>query len=357
MTKVAYLFGAGIAHAETTLAGYDIGVLTTEITEGIQNQLVAAGEAMNVLVGDDLLTKGVDVEQLISLYESTGTAKDNKAALFLRNSFMKEVSGRLGKVDQGKKRFQPMLMTSMFEMHQRHGTDLQEVISGVLSLNYDDFAERALGAVYDSFNYGFSITAMENVPIGYKLGDGLTLLKLHGSFNWSNDFPPTIVNGQRDDADQCLWIPPGVEKKKEKYPFNVLWGKAKEILDCDVLRVIGCSLSRNDWQLISLLHAAKRVRGFRIEYVDYEDKGKQKADEYPYLGIVRILSLEGFRKHLADETGLQESSKEIEEFASWENRLRFNCLQEWVKFRKVALEAALGERAMELSNSQFIKQI
>ncbi|MEK9136775.1 MAG: hypothetical protein AAB393_06590, partial [Bacteroidota bacterium] len=84
MTKVAYLFGAGIAHAETTLAGYDIGVLTTEITEGIQNQLVAAGEAMNVLVGDDLLPNGLDVEQLITLNESPGTAKDNKPSLFLR---------------------------------------------------------------------------------------------------------------------------------------------------------------------------------------------------------------------------------------------------------------------------------
>ena len=60
-------------------------------------------------------------------------------------------------------------------------------------------------------------------------------------------------------SSNTLWIPPGVDKKRENYPFNYLWGQAVEnLLECDVLRVIGCSLSRNDWGMIPILYTIQR---------------------------------------------------------------------------------------------------
>ena len=64
--------------------------------------------------------------------------------------------------------------------------------------------------------------------------------------------------------DNALWIPPGVDKRTEYYPFNLLWGKAKEFLmNCDILRIVGCSLNRNDWALIPILYIIQKFNDNR----------------------------------------------------------------------------------------------
>jgi hypothetical protein len=350
MKRVAYLFGAGVTQAETDFAGAGLRLLTFQITEGIESRLDQVDSQIRDLISNDLFTAGVDIEQLISLFESTGTARDTKAASFLRNSFMAGISRELGKMDADGGRFQPVLMSALFEMHSKYDHDLDEEMAGILTLNYDDFAERALQEVYDGFSFGFKMVRSQ----GYNLAKGPILLKLHGSFNWINDFPPSITSIQETESDNCLWIPPGVEKKREKYPFNILWGKAKEVLDCDILRVIGCSLSRNDWQLISLLHSAKRARGssgFSIEDIDYIHVDKEdKCTQYPYLDITPILSIDGFRKYFIEQTG-------DEELINSNHPSRVNCFHEWIKFRGAILEKLLTGKGKDLSESQFIMQI
>ena len=41
---------------------------------------------------------------------------------------------------------------------------------------------------------------------------------------------------------------------------DLIWDKARELLDCDVLRIIGSSLSMNDWELVSLVHTTQKLR-------------------------------------------------------------------------------------------------
>ena len=96
------------------------------------------------------------------------------------------------------------------------------------------------------------------------------ILKLHGSFNWKKDYPVIVTNQDNLKERDVFWIPPGLDKKREQYPFNLLWARAKEILKCDILRIIGCSLNRNDMQLISLVFGMQKInssRKFKIEII------------------------------------------------------------------------------------------
>jgi hypothetical protein len=351
--KIAYLLGAGVTQAEANFARSGIQVLTSQIKDGIQIQLEGGEREIKDNVSNDLTTPGVDIEQLISLYESTGTEIDTRAAEYLRAKFMLVLGNSLRTLDTPQAEFVPVLISALLELHSKSADSLEEELVGVLSLNYDDFAERALANIFPAFSYGFELGGRTPNDGTNSEGTNVFLLKLHGSFNWSNDFPPKIVPKYHDDPNQCLWLPPGVEKSNRRYPFSILWGKAREVLDCDVLRVIGCSLSRNDWQLISLLHSAKRTRNLTIEYIDFEDIGEQKEQEYPYLGIVRILKIDGFRKFLSDETGLRDSGKSIENFAKSENAAQFNCFHYWLMFKK----NFVLNRGLNFDSSKYIKQI
>ncbi len=63
---------------------------------------------------------------------------------------------------------------------------------------------------------------------------------------------------------------------------------ARDVLDCDVLRVIGCRLGSNDWDLISLIfsthHANRDARpAYDIEIIDAPQHALQLQKAYPYL--------------------------------------------------------------------------
>lgn len=113
---------------------------------------------------------------------------------------------------------------------------------------------------------------------------------MHGSFNWKNTYPISLITS-RGKSDESLWIPPGVVKRKEAYPFNILWGKAKELLDCDILRVIGSSLSQNDWDLIALIAIAQGMnygsnKALKIEFINSIKAKDEIANSHRYLDIV-----------------------------------------------------------------------
>jgi hypothetical protein len=89
-----------------------------------------------------------------------------------------------------------------------------------------------------------------------------------------------------------LWIPPSIEKVKDRYPFNLLWGKAFELLlNCDVLRIVGCNLSQNDWGLISLLFNTQLEPGgvYEIELIRSHKGGARVRKRNGFLKNVRIL--------------------------------------------------------------------
>jgi len=145
-------------------------------------------------------------------------------------------------------------------------------------------------------------TAGHSLSRNYNLKQNVPLLiKLHGSFNWTNGFPILLVDEKvraSRKQEEMIWIPPGIEKERDRYPFNLLWGKAFELLDCDTLRIVGCSLSQNDWGLMSLLFfsqmGATFKRRYEIEIINSHRNGEIIREKNGFLTRVKILGeLEG----------------------------------------------------------------
>ena len=75
----------------------------------------------------------------------------------------------------------------------------------------------------------------------------------------------------------------------------MVWGLAREMLSCDVLRIIGCRLGANDWDLVSLLfttlHVSDRYSPYRIEVIDSPSNARRLKEEFPYLEVQSILEV------------------------------------------------------------------
>ena len=123
-----------------------------------------------------------------------------------------------------------------------------------------------------------------------------------------------------------MWIPPGIQKAKQAYPFNVLWGAARELLACDVLRVVGCRLGPNDWDLISLLFSMRHAGiGHRphIEVIDSPGHAIALKEAYPYLQILSILEVEPIGRVIINEL----TSKVIQPFEAFDTNEQEEILE------------------------------
>jgi hypothetical protein len=119
------------------------------------------------------------------------------------------------------------------------------------------------------------------------------IIKPHGSFDWRGAFPIQVLGLKPKSkySKNMLWIPPTISKESKGYPYNKLSGLAYEVLarKCDVLRIIGCSLSQNDWNMISLLFDSQYSQYlrfgscFKIELIMGQRQGEGIKDEYSYL--------------------------------------------------------------------------
>lgn len=174
----------------------------------------------------------------------------------------------------------------------------------------------------------------------------IPVLKLHGSFNWKNTRPVSFDDTNKIKSADALWIPPGVDKKKENYPFNVLWGKAFEFLmECDILRIIGCSLNRNDWSLIPMVYTAMRLTKnnpkFEIEIIDFLDKGNKIKEDYPYLKIKTAIEIKEFKDYLIDVYSISPTSaipKYVKNSISSDASIRVNVFEMWLKSKRFDLQ-------------------
>ena len=228
-----------------------------------------------------------DFEHIITFLDESPSITHRQFAEELRNIFAKVLKKRFREIERdiGKQRFG--LYSALLDMYLIDGCP--EALHGILSINYDEYIEEAARLVYGKgVDYGLSACDTENPD------RSLLLLKLHGSFNWKDIWP---IEVRRKASTNSLWIPPGIQKGKNRYPFNMLWGRARDLLDCDVLRVIGCRLSGNDWDLISLLFSTRNTHGgnaspYVIEIIDSPLRAFQLKEEYPYLEMRSIFELQ-----------------------------------------------------------------
>jgi len=300
--KVAYLFGAGATHAE--LANISprlssnaslqrrLGLLTTQLSARVMKEARSIPGFLNDIEflepphGSDSFESAtgasgaLNIELLISLIENGKIRGWEQKTRTLKRLVQRDIEARLR--PERKARF--YLHKSLLELHENTEVQKAEELIGLISLNYDDVFDEAYREVHGTPNYCLSLDGET------RSSPKIPLLKLHGSFNWKRG---VSMRGRKRRVDI---IPLGSNKNYLHAPYNFIWTRALEILvECDALRVIGCSLSQNDTHLVDLLFKAhlektpERMKTFEIEIVSGELAGRAIRENYGFFPGVKTL--------------------------------------------------------------------
>ena len=310
--QVVYLFGAGASHGSIKARASTYDLLMDDLTDplaarihSLMEEKADAYAPFEELV-NAFATEQVDIEHIITFLDDSPSALHRQFADALRKTFYTVLMERLSLVREELADARFDLYTMLLDIYNLNVCP--ESLHAVLTINYDDFIESAASLVYNNPNaVDYGITVSGHYPPDRQL----RIIKLHGSFYWQDSWPISICE---DGAGQMpLWIPPGVRKPKGRYPFSVLWGTAREALDCDVLRIVGCRLSPNDWDLISLLFttripSASGARPYTLEIIDSPACANEVKNRYPYLPVRSIFEIDHLRlgqRIVGDLTGTE----------------------------------------------------
>ncbi|MEW6054635.1 MAG: hypothetical protein AB1552_12740 [Nitrospirota bacterium] len=285
--KVVYLFGAGATHAVLKSISPTLSLLTKDIQERMaRNHRKYPSKRLSDKIWSELITVQ-DIEHLISVLESQ---HHYFASEIIREYYRNAIVDIIRSSPELKKLPAKNLYTVLIDLHNNVNSFDEELLC-FITLNYEDILERTIKAPL-----GFAIDYSLHLDTSRPRTKAIKILKLHGSFNWQNTRPVTVKSMTATKSSDSLWIPPGVEKKKDNYPFNLLWGQASEILmRCDILRIIGCSLSRNDWGLIPILYTVQRFnhtgKMIKIEIIDYPSVATAITHNYEYLDFQSLIDM------------------------------------------------------------------
>lgn len=300
--RVVYLLGAGATHGGVKLYGSNTSLLMPGL-------IVQLSTEMRKLLGDDryrdhrnleellnsVVNEDTDFEQLITFLEDSVSITHREFAADLKNIFSTVLRARLDEVQAELGPHHSQLYATLIDMHRVEGVD--EDLKGFLTLNYDGFLEDAivqhLGEMID---FGVNVNPQNTGA----MSDAIRVLKLHGSFTWNDQWPIAASDGVSG-----LWIPPGIRKTKTDYPFNAIWGLAREMLDCDVVRVIGCNLGANDWDLVSLLFTTRHLHAssgpYDVELITDVDTASRIKKSFPYLGAKHLVDIDIIGREIVGE--------------------------------------------------------
>jgi hypothetical protein len=278
--NIVYLLGAGATHAEI------LNLKDSQDTKFLdENSLLISNVSKRVMkkaqtnpgfkkdVREVTNRSGpVNIELLISLIESNRILDSDKKARYLKELVQKDITKVLSK---WRRKF--WLHKALLEFHSKVQ---EEKVIGIISLNYDDILDQAYKTIFGS---------TPNYCHTSEIGKGFPCLKLHGSFNWTN----VKTYGK---ARIISIIPLGINKNYLIPPYNFIWSRALEVLSqCDVLRIVGCSLSQNDFGLVDLLFKAhlERSRHLEIQIINSQSEAEKIKFDYGFFpGIVTPKDIE-----------------------------------------------------------------
>jgi len=295
------LFGAGSTQGELLRQGLlgqrtllkDLGIQVYELSKERKGEYEKLCNAFG-------MPPDQDIEIMISLFESGRRDNSNFAEIAneIKQLYRLVLINRISKNEVF-----PIITSSLLHIHKTYGQYMGEEgeeLSGVLTLNNDSLIDAAFchPEAYNGLNYIYPFSsseynANENAP---------PFLKLHGSFNWEISDTYTLTVSREFEKEPCEdfsgWIPPSVFKTPFEHPvFEEIWKKARELLDsCDVLRVVGCSLRKEDIQLLSLLFGSQvnssisGRRPFQIELIIPEKSAQGGQYDPGVIQNVRFLS-------------------------------------------------------------------
>lgn len=300
-TKVVYLLGSGATHAEKEFQSgvewdkirrYQQGLLNRDVSKrvitnmepgflkkyGMEDMVGSTDEKIDekkrAMFELSKLSEELDIEFLITLIDELEGNSSKDDSKQLKGRYAHEIMDKLQTMGED---FKPSLHLAMLEYHNLYAE--KEELLGILTLNYDSVLEDAIMSVGKKVNFGVRCETEGGGTGGPS--DEILVLKLHGSFNWRWDEEKRKITIVEDDNwEDSLWIGPSVTKIYSKYPYSLIFGKAKELLlECDELRIVGCSLSRNDLGILTLLFSSQKPKnlnggnkeGYKIELISTYD--------------------------------------------------------------------------------------
>lgn len=322
--RIVYLFGAGATHAELTNLEPDLAEENRGLLIGnVSSRVIEIARKDKEYRKDVEMVSGtggsLNIELLISLIENSKI--DNWAK---KTSFLKKlVEGDIKTILTTSRTRRFYLHKGLLELHKQRKTRTNERVIGFISLNYDDVVDQAYQAILgEKPNYCFSLEA--DAPSTKRV----PLLKLHGSFNWDSQ----LIRGR---TRRIEIIPLGASKSYLHAPYGSIWNRALEVLiECDTLRVIGCSLSPNDSHLIDLLFKAHLEKSgpFEIEIIASEQTGEEIRDNYGFFPKIKTW-------------------KQLEGGSIPEPR-PLNPFKTWLKYKGIAM---LTERSIK--RTQYLRKV
>jgi hypothetical protein len=279
--KVVYLFGAGATHAELINLEPDLirerhGLLIGDVSSRVIERVRRNKRYLSNVDMVSGTAGSLNIELLISLLESSKVHDWAYKTNLLKQLVAKDIQAIL--TLPRTRRFH--LHQALFELHRHRRALSQERIIGLISLNYDTVLDGACQRYYGEPNYCFSL---DDTALGASKPP--PLLKLHGSFNWTN----RTIRGRKRTIEI---IPLGATKTYLHSPYGFIWNRALKLLtECDTLRVIGCALSPNDAHLIDLLFKAhlERRDAFEMEIIAPVAAGEGIRANYGFFPKIRSL--------------------------------------------------------------------
>lgn len=289
--KVVYLIGAGASQGCVEYVGCAHGILMKDLHPPLAKKVRELFKSkkdkygtLEKLINEVICEETIDIEQVITFLDESPSSIHRQLADDLRLTFQMVLRDQLDTIEEEINDGRFRLYAALLDMYQVE--KCPEELHAILTLNYDEFIEDAAASIERHVDFGIRLQEHDVSHTGLKL------LKLHGSFGWKDAWPIPKVDNVNEAP---LWIPPGILKGKQRYPFNIVWGLARELLDCDILRVIGCRLGSNDWDLISLLFTSRHTHTTRspyvVEVIDSPEHAIELKRLYPYLDIRSLLEI------------------------------------------------------------------
>lgn len=288
--RVVYLWGAGATQGEAQHLGARISLLmrdTRQFGEGVTTRILKRAGA--TVASAFSMGQSGDIEKLISLLGVSGTDEHRFLAERMRTFYFEELRSSLGSIGLLEN---PQLAIRLLELHNDRRFESEvETLTGIISTNHDGLLQIASQVVFGGINLGTSFVSEYFAPTVFPYAP--PLVQLHGSFTWQFGVPVQVSPLTKNSkySPDTVWIPPTTFKEAKSYPFNKLAAFAYELLAerCDLLRVVGASLTQNDWNVLSLIFNAQRhrqsVKGspFRIELIMPHAAGEHIAADCAYL--------------------------------------------------------------------------
>ena len=307
--RVVYLFGAGATQAELQSADADVaaksGLLVSELSKRVIEKARRNEQYLKDVATVSGTSGSLNIELLISLIENSKISGWESKTRYLKDLVRKDIE----KVLSAPITHHFFLHKALFELHQNPTARQKERLTGLISLNYDDVLDSAYEEYHGRPRYCFSLDES-------KREKDVPLLKLHGSFNWKD----LKITGRKRAIDI---IPLGSTKSYIHPPYGCIWNQALEtLIGCDTLRVIGCSLSQNDFHLIDLLFKAHLEKGeaFDIEIIAGDSVGERIRSNYGFFPGLKTLTK--IRDNLVPEAN------------------PVNPFKTWLKYKSLALLGA-----------------